>query len=346
MKKKSLNVKKINHNLLLKNLKNKKIKKIYKIFLRNLKNYKKPKKIACGISGGPDSLALAFLLKCYEINENIKIYFFIVDHGLRANSLDEAKLVKKKLSEFNINCQILEWKGKKPSSNIQSKAREIRYSLIKQECEIRNINSLFTAHHFDDLHENFYLRIIRGSGLKGISSFNQINSNYRGLEIFRPLINVKKNNLIYITKNVFNFYINDPSNKNNFFKRVKIREFLNSLKEEGFEEDKIRLTLNNLKEANSALEYFSKENLKKNTNYIKSRKAYILSREFFKNPDEVIIRSLTQIFQKISERYYPPRGKSTKNIVKIFCNKNSFKTTLGGCILEKVKDSVLIYKET
>ena len=346
MKKKSLNVKKINHNLLLKNLKNKKIKKIYKIFLRNLKNYKKPKKIACGISGGPDSLALAFLLKCYEINENIKIYFFIVDHGLRANSFDEAKLVKKKLSKFNINCKILEWTGKKPSSNIQSKAREIRYSLIKKECEIRNINVLFTAHHFDDLYENFYLRIIRGSGLKGISSFNQLNSNYRGLEIFRPLINVNKNNLIYITKNVFNFYINDPSNNNIFFKRVKIRKFLNSLKGEGFQEDKIRLTLNNLKEANSALEYFSKENLKKNSNFIKSKKAFILNRKFFKNPDEIIIRSLTEIFQKISKRYYPPRGKSIKNIIKIFCNKNSSKTTLGGCIIEKVKNSVIIYKET
>tara|TARA_A100001011_G_scaffold280167_1_gene290145 strand:+ start:1056 stop:2096 length:1041 start_codon:yes stop_codon:yes gene_type:complete len=346
MKKKNLNVKKINHNLLLQNLKNKKIKKIYEIFLQNLKNYKKPKKIACGISGGPDSLALAFLLKCYEINENIKIYFFIVDHGLRANSFDEAKLVKKKLSKFNINCQILEWTGKKPSSNIQSKAREIRYSLIKKECEIRNINVLFTAHHFDDLYENFYLRIIRGSGLKGISSFNQLNSNYRGLEIFRPLINVNKNNLNYITKNVFNFYINDPSNNNIFFKRVKIRKFLNSLKGEGFQEDKIRLTLNNLKEANSALEYFSKENLKKNSNFIKSKKAFILNRNFFKNPDEVIIRSLTEIFQKISTRYYPPRGKSIKNIVNIFFNKNSSKTTLGGCILEKVKNSVIIYKET
>ena len=205
---------------------------------------------------------------------------------------------------------------------------------------------LFTAHHFDDLYENFYLRIIRGSGLKGISSFNQLNSNYRGLEIFRPLINVNKNNLNYITKNVFNFYINDPSNNNIFFKRVKIRKFLNSLKGEGFQEDKIRLTLNNLKEANSALEYFSKENLKKNSNFIKSKKAFILNRNFFKNPDEVIIRSLTEIFQKISTRYYPPRGKSIKNIVNIFFNKNSSKTTLGGCILEKVKNSVIIYKET
>ena len=345
MKKKSLNVKKTSHNLLLKNLKNKKIKKIYKIFLQNLKNYKKTKKIACGISGGPDSLALAFLLKCYEIKESIKIYFFIVDHGLRSNSFDEAKFVKKKLSRFNINCQILKWTGRKPSTNIQSKAREIRYSLIKKECEIRNISILFTAHHFDDLHENFYLRIIRGSGLKGISSFNQLNSQYRGLDIFRPLINVNKDNLIYISKNVFNFYINDPSNKNNFFKRVKIREVLNNLKREGLEEAKVRLTLNNLKEANSALDYFSQENLKKNTNFIKSKKAFILNEKFFKNPDEIIIRSLIEIFQKISKKYYPPRGKSIKNIIKILCSKNSSKTTLGGCILEKVKKSVIIYKE-
>ena len=91
--------------------------------------------IAVAVSGGPDSLALAYLAKCYSIKHKIKVKYFIVDHKLRKESSLEAKAVKKILKEIDIDCEILPWNGKKPSKNIQARARDKRYFLLAEECK-------------------------------------------------------------------------------------------------------------------------------------------------------------------------------------------------------------------
>ena len=60
-----------------------------------------------GVSGGPDSLALAYLTKIYSIKYSLKCKYFIVDHKLRSESTNEAKIVKKLLNEFDIKAEIL-----------------------------------------------------------------------------------------------------------------------------------------------------------------------------------------------------------------------------------------------
>ena len=72
----------------------------------------------------------------------------------------------------------------------------------------------------------FLIRLLRGSGLKGLASFNQVNTRYNNkVKILRPLIHINKNDLVFIAKKIFHFYIKDPSNKNVSFKRVRIRKF-------------------------------------------------------------------------------------------------------------------------
>ena len=79
------------------------------------------------------------------------------------------------LKKFNINCQILLWNSKKkPVSNIQSIARKNRYELLLNNCKKNNIKYLLVGHHIDDLYENFFIRLLRGSGLKGLTSFGKI----------------------------------------------------------------------------------------------------------------------------------------------------------------------------
>ena len=76
------------------------------------------------VSGGPDSLALAFLAKIYSIKNNLKAKFFIINHKLRSNSSQEANKVKSVLKRLSISAEILPWNGKKPTKNIQSLARK------------------------------------------------------------------------------------------------------------------------------------------------------------------------------------------------------------------------------
>ena len=153
-------------------LKDKKVVLIYKSFEKSLKI---KENFAVAISGGPDSLALAFLAQIYSLKRKINPKFFIVDHRLRPESTKEAKAVQKILKRVSINLEILTWKGKKPKNNIQSIARKIRYQLMSDRCEKYEIKSLLVGHHQDDLIENFFIRMVRGSGLKGLVSMDKIS---------------------------------------------------------------------------------------------------------------------------------------------------------------------------
>ncbi len=130
MKKKSLSAKKKIHKKLLINLRNPLISKIYKNFDNFIKLNLYKYNFAVAISGGPDSLALAYFSKCYSILNNVKVDFYHVDHKLRKESSKEAKKLNFLLRKFDINCKILKWSGRKPSSNIQSLARSARYRLL------------------------------------------------------------------------------------------------------------------------------------------------------------------------------------------------------------------------
>ena len=171
MKKKSLSAKKKIHNKLLTYLKNPLINKIYKEFENFIKFNLNKSTFSVAVSGGSDSLALAYFSKCYSIFNNIKVNYYHVDHKLRKESSEEAKKLKFLLKKFDINCKVLKWIGKKPKSNIQSIARKKRYNLIYKECIKDKINFIFIAHHIDDLYENFIIRLLRGSGLKGLRFF-------------------------------------------------------------------------------------------------------------------------------------------------------------------------------
>ena len=230
---KNLSVKNKSHKKILSNLSDKKTLKIFKEFSNSL-NIRE--NLAVAVSGGPDSLALAFLAKCYGLINHLKIKYFIVDHKLRKDSSFEAKTVQKNLKHFNIECKILLWNGKKPSKNIQALARDKRYFLLSNECKKNDIKYLMLGHHSGDLYENFFMRILRGSGLNGMISFDKKTKfKDKSLEIVRPLLDLEKQDLIYISKKVFNFFVQDPSNTNKDFKRTRIRNLLNLLEKEGFD---------------------------------------------------------------------------------------------------------------
>ena len=347
MKKKSLSAKKIIHKSLLNHLNNKKVKKIFNGFKDYLDKFvKKENKIGVAISGGPDSLALAFLAKCYFLKNKLDSKFFIVDHKIRKESSKEAKLVKLFLKKFHINCEVLKWYGKKPRSNIQGMARNKRYALLKNACKINNIKHLLVGHHIDDLYENFFIRLLRGSGLKGLSSFGEeINEEDSNIIILRPLIKYEKKDLVYISKNVFKFYIEDPSNQNLSFQRSRIRKLIFSLNKEGLDKKKLDLTIRNLKFSNNSINFYVTKNIQDNAKFIKQKNTYILNNSFLNQSHEVIFRSFSKVLKKISNRYYPPRGKSITDLILKISSTKYKKFTLGGCYIEKINKTVLITKE-
>ena len=341
MSPKNLNVSKKTHNFLLNKLKDKRILQIYKKFESDLAT---KNDFVVAVSGGPDSLALSFLAKILEIKKLVKVKYFIVDHKLRRESTSEAIYVKKILKNYLINLEILSWNGAKPKKNIQSIARDKRYELLISRAKKYKIKNILLGHHLDDLFENFFLRILRGSGLNGLISLDK-KTKKNEVNLIRPLINVDKKDLIYISKKIFESYVEDPTNQDDKYKRVKVRNFLRQLGLEGLDRNKFFLTIKNLKIANENVKFYIKKNLDENVTFLQNKKNAILKESFFFQSDEVVFRSLIELIQTVGKKYYPVRGKKIDEIIKLINLKSSFKVTLGGCIIKKVNGTIILLKE-
>ena len=340
---KNLSAKNKIHKKILSHLKKRKISKVFKSFSDSLSV---KKSLAVAVSGGPDSLSLAYLAKCYSLKNNIEVKYFIINHKLRKESTKEASSVKNILKKINVNCKILNWNGKKPFKNIQSSARDKRYSLLSSECKKNNIKNLLLGHHLDDLTENFIIRIVRGSGLNGLISFDK-NAKYKNenLNILRPLLDIEKKYLIYISKEVFDFFVKDPSNVNKDFKRTRIRNLLSFLEKEGLDKKKLMLTINNLKDSNKTINFYINKNLINNAIFLKKKNTFILKKTFFEQSHEVIFRSLIKIIQTLGKKYYPVRGKSIDELINGINTKSFSKVTLGGCFIDRINETILISRE-
>ena len=340
MSPKNLNVTKIPKILKLK-LANKKILRLFKIFD---KNFSIKESFIVAVSGGPDSLALAFLTKIYSIKYNLKCRYFIVDHRLRKESTIEAKKVKKILQDLDIKSEIITWYGKKPKKNIQSIARKKRYDLLFSKCKELGISNLVTGHHLDDLFENFFIRMIRGSGLKGLVSFEKF-TKFQSINLIRPLLDFEKKDLKFISKNIFDFFIKDPSNENVKFQRIQIRKIINQFRDSGLDKNKLFLTLKNLSKSNEALLYYVNQNKEHNSLFYENKKKLILNSNFFNHSYEVVFRSLSDSLKMVGNKFNFARGKKIDHILNKIKKNTLTKETLAGCVIKKVNQTIIITKE-
>ena len=208
---------------------------------------------------------------------------------------------------------------------------------------------ILTAHHKDDLIENFFIRLLRGSGLKGLISFSKIKSKVTlGDKIFilRPLLDTSKKDLIYLSKNTFNFNVNDPSNLDDKFLRVRVRKLISNLEKDGLTFNKFKLSLNNLSKSNNAIDYYVQKNINDNSNYLKLTNSIILKDDFLQQPDEIVFRSFSELIQKMGKKDTFARGAKVENLLKYLRSTNNYsKKTLSGCIIQKLENSVIISSE-
>src|SRR5210317_943501 len=329
MKQVNTNVK--NHNFFLDDIK---INSLYLNFHKVSQSVVAKKKFIVAVSGGPDSLALAYLAKIYSNQANSQMEAVIVDHAIRKKSAAECKLTAINLTKIGVKNTTLKVQ-KKILTNIQKQARDERYKLMNAFCKKRKANYLLTAHHLDDQVENFYIRLSRGSGLNGLSSMKTIEKNQGNISLVRPLLNCKKKDLEYLAKKIFSQYVKDPSNNNDQFLRVRIRKLKKQLSKEGLDQDRLIKTIANLNSAKEALDFYVDHAFKKNIHFLRS-KTEISKQLFIKEPFEIIYRTITELIKKKSRKEYPPRSKGIENLITAIQRKNFKSVTLGGFVFYNV----------
>ena len=315
------------------------ISKTYLNFKVELNNFKR-KTYVVAVSGGPDSLALAALTKALSYERKIKFFYVLINHNIRKNSKLESLKVKSLLSKYGIKLNIIS-NTKLIKRNIQSEARNIRYKMLSNFCNKKNANLILTAHNLEDQVETFFIRLSRGSGLDGLSSMKPFTILNKKIYLFRPLLDVKKNQLIKISKKVFGKFFRDPSNKDTKFLRTRIRQLEKPLNKSGVTYDKIIKSIKNLAASKATLDdYFnkiSKEKIKK----IKGGVVVNL-REYNNFNEEIKIKIINRSIKKIKKNYYHQRAKKVVNLIKNIDKKNFQKATLGGCLFFKKKDLLCV----
>ena len=181
--------------------------------------------IAVAVSGGPDSMALVFLLKNWIRKKKGKLIALIIDHQIRENSFNEASFVKKYLGDNNIQSLILKVTKKNVLKGKMIQARENRFLKIINYCKKNEIFHLFFGHHRDDNIETFMLRKIAGSNLEGLNCMQE-KTIYNCVQIIRPLLKFTKKQILNYSKKMSIFYVNDPSNNDEKYSRVVVRNFI------------------------------------------------------------------------------------------------------------------------
>lgn len=176
------------------------------------------------VSGGPDSMALMWLM--YRIRHG-GVRVVSLDHKLRPESAEEVRRVAAQARLFGLPHDILmaEWPDGPPAANIQDEARKVRYHALARWAAEHNIAWIMTAHHADDQAETMVMRLVRGSGLSGLSGIRRMRRAGPAM-LVRPLLDWRKAELHQLCEEAKIPVSLDPSNEDERYDRTRMRNML------------------------------------------------------------------------------------------------------------------------
>ncbi|MFM9973331.1 MAG: tRNA lysidine(34) synthetase TilS [Beijerinckiaceae bacterium] len=249
--------------------------------------------VLVGVSGGPDSMALLALLAEWG---KIRLAAATVDHGLRPEAASEARSVKAFCQQLGVEHHILPWLGEKPVSGLQAAARSARYALLVKHAHHGGFSHLATAHHADDQAETVLMRLVSGSGIAGLAAMRN-RLERQGIVHIRPLLAISKERLVLtcVLRNIP--FVDDASNSNRQFGRVRIRQVLDTLAAEGLTPERLGRLAIRAGQANDALDQITAAFFQSNAEPHWSAIA--------EQPKEIRLRILAQILRSETAMHKP-----------------------------------------
>ncbi len=293
-------------------------------------------------SGGSDSCALLILMSNWIKKRHGKITAIHFNHNLRKDSLLDVQFVKQTAKRLNVNYKILDWNEEKPISSLMKKARDMRYKKIIEYCEDKSIITLMTGHHLNDSLETFFMRKQRKFSTIGLTSI-PVKNNQKNLQILRPFLEINKERLIKTCVHHSYKWIEDPSNNNEKFERVRIRNILNEFDKTKFKKIHSELKQNCKKniEIENKIVKFAVENLIfLNYGLFKINKKRLINQS-----EHLKIEILKKILVTCSGTIYPPKTLTIKMLLKKLKDTAKFKFSIHSCIVNVLNDKIEIYRE-
>jgi tRNA(Ile)-lysidine synthase len=269
--------------------------------------------IAVAVSGGADSLALTLLCKAWVDIRGGTMTALSVDHGLRKGSGEEIEQLGKWLAARGIEHTVLFWRGDKPRTGLQAAARIARYDLLEKWCRKTGVLHLLLGHHQEDQAETFLLRLSHNSGVDGLAGMAGIVEKSH-VRLLRPLLATPKARLRATLKAASQPWLEDPSNENEDFERVRIRNSLPTLLVLGLTSAGISETARRMARVRVALEAEASRLLATSCSVASAGYACFDAVNLFSGPDEISLRAMARALLCVGGAEYTPRLVKLENL--------------------------------
>lgn len=307
------------------------------------------KSVLLAVSGGSDSLALLFLCHQWRAARSVplSIHVVSVDHGLRPEAASECTFVAAQAQKLGFDHATLKWTPPSDLSNLQAEARVARYRLLVKHAQSLGCAHIVLAHHQDDQAETFMIRLMRGSGVTGLGAM-RVEQSFHGVTLLRPLLDVPKARLQASLKALAENWIEDPSNADESYLRVRVRSLLPILAKEGCDADRLTATARRMQRADRALEALSGQVLETVATETPGRSLLLRLDALRVQEEEIRLRLWRACLIRVAGDAYPPREEKLQSLDASLTAKadhQECKRTLGGCCFAVCDDRLWIYRE-
>lgn len=300
-----------------------------------------PGRMGIAVSGGGDSVALMYLLHDIARTEGVTLRIATVDHGLRPEAAREAEMVGAHATQLGLGHDILRWIGWNGSGNLQDQARNARYGLLTDWARSNGIPAICLGHTADDQAETVLMRLGRSAGVTGLSAMSPSRMRNQIL-ILRPMLGVGRQSLRDYLSEIGADWVEDPSNQDNRYDRIKARAALAHLEPLGISADSLSRVAENLAQAREALAQYAQDSARK-VAHVADGDVCVDLDGVAGLPDEIRRRLLVGIIAWLSGPGYPPRQSAINQVVTALFNAKS--TSIGGCLVLPDGDKAWICRE-
>jgi tRNA(Ile)-lysidine synthase len=170
-------------------------------------------RIVVAVSGGADSLALAYALSQEVKKLALQLSAVTIDHQLQSQSAEQANLVVEQMRELGIECRVVKV-NVEISEGLEASARKARYEALGE----LQTDAVFLGHTHNDQAESVLLGLARGSGTRSLSGMAEVNGKY-----VRPFLAITREQTENACQEIGLTPWNDPHNKDPQFARVRVR---------------------------------------------------------------------------------------------------------------------------
>lgn len=295
--------------------------------------------IGVAVSGGSDSLALLYL--CVERFGAAMVFAVTVDHGLRPEAVEEAEFVNSTCNALGVAHTLCRWSGWDGQGNLMDRARRARYELIAQWARENGLERIALGHTADDLAETFMMRVARRAGLEGLSAMAERREAH-GLTWLRPLLQVRRKTLQTYLEEMGVGWVNDPTNEDQSFERVRMRRLLAELDSGDLPLEAIADTARNLADAEQVVAYSVQAFLEDATTLDFGDVIFAKSQLLTALP-EIRRRAMVHALKWVSGAGYGPRRATTETVMDQVNTGQD--TTAHGCMIVTNNRTVRVTRE-